>query len=115
MRESWWSDHGATCLRRVFAESRVVAASRAQGWEAGPGQLGKVMGKIRRALSVTVVRANAYRLLEHLGHLGPGAGAAAKRREGALRQEEKRRQNRQAFDLAWQSTGSCWVGRAVVP
>jgi hypothetical protein len=28
----------------------VAAASRAQGWEAGPGQLGKVMGEIRRAL-----------------------------------------------------------------
>ena len=56
MRESWLPDHGATCLLRVFAESRVVAASRAQGWEAGPGQLGKVMGEIRQTLSVTVVR-----------------------------------------------------------
>ena len=69
------------------------------------------MGEIRRALSVTVVRANAYCLLERLAHLGPGAGAAAKRREGALRQEEKRRQDRQAFDLAWQSGGSCRVGK----
>ena len=102
-------------LLRVFAESRVAAASRAQGWEAGPGQLGKVMGEIRRALSVTIVRANAYCLLERLAHLGPGAGAAAKRREGALRQEEKRRQDRQAFDLAWQSRGSSRVGRAFVP
>ena len=46
-------------LLLCFAESRVAAMSRAQGWEAGPGQLGKVMGEIRRALSVTVVRANA--------------------------------------------------------
>ena len=102
-------------LLRTFAESRVAAVSRAQGWEAGPGQLGKVMGEIRRALSVTVVRANAYCLMERLAHLGPGAGAAAKRREGALRQEEKRRQDRQAFDLAWQSRGSSRVGRAFVP
>ena len=29
-------------LLLVFAESRVAAMSRAQGWEAGPGQLGKV-------------------------------------------------------------------------
>ena len=92
-------------LLRTFAESRVAAVSRAQGWEAGPGQLGKVMGEIRRALSVTVVRANAYCLMERLAHLGPGAGAAAKRREGALRQE-KRRQDRQAFDPAWQSRGT---------
>ena len=102
-------------LLRTFAESRVAAVSRAQGWEAGPGQLGKVMGEIRRALSVTVVRANAYCLMERLAHLGPGAGAAAKRREGALHQEEKRRQDRQAFDLAWQARGSSRVGRAFVP
>jgi hypothetical protein len=102
-------------LLRHFAESRVAAASRAQGWEAGPGQLGKVMGEIRRALSITVVRANALCLLERLAHLGPGAGAAAKRRQSALRLEEKRRQDRQAFDLAWQARGSSRVGRAFVP
>ena len=73
------------------------------------------MGEIRRALSVTVVRANTFCLLEQLAHLGPGAGTAAKRREGALRQEEKRHQDRQAFDMAWQSRGSSWVGRAFVP
>ena len=74
-----------------FAESRVAAMSRAQGWEAGPGQLGKVMGEIRRALSVTVVRANALCLFERLSQLGPGARAAAKRRQGTLLLEERRR------------------------
>ena len=34
-------------LLLVFEESRVAAMSRAQGWEAGPGQLGKVMGEVR--------------------------------------------------------------------
>ena len=87
----------------------------AQSWEAGPCQLGKVMGEIRRALSITMVQANAYCLMERLVHIGPGAGAAAKRCEGALCQEEKRRQDRQAFDLAWQSRGSSRVGRAFVP
>ena len=38
-------------LLKTFAESRVAALSRGQGWEAGPGKLGKVMGDIRRALS----------------------------------------------------------------
>ena len=88
--------------------------SRAQGWEAGPGQLGKVMGEIRRALSVTVVRANALCLTERLSQLGPGAGAAAKRRQTALLLEERRRQERQAFDLAWHAKGSTRVGRAFV-
>ena len=74
--------------------------NRAQGWEAGPGQLGKVMGEVQRALSVTVVCANALCLMERLSQLGPGAGAAAKRRQTALHLEERRRHKRQAFDLA---------------
>ena len=90
--------------------------NRAQGWEAGPGQLGKVMGEVRRALSVTVVRVNgnALCLMERLSQLGPGAGAAAKRRQTALQLEERRRQERQAFDLAWHARGSTRVGRAFV-
>ena len=105
-------------LLKTFAESRVVALtealSRSQGWEAGPGQLGKVMGDIRRAFSVTIARANAMCLLERLSQLGPGAGAAAKRRQVALRLEERRRQDRQAFDLAWQARGASRVGRAFI-
>ena len=98
-----------------FAESRLAALGKARGWEAGPGELGKVMGDTRRALSVTIVRANALCLLERLSQLGPGAGAAAKRRQVALREEERRRQDRQAFDLAWQTQGALRVGRAFIP
>ena len=43
-------------LLRVFAESLVADMGRAQGWEAGPNMLGKVMGEVRRAFSVTVVK-----------------------------------------------------------
>ena len=100
---SWLQGHGETSPQIFtsfsFAESRVAAMSRAQGWEAGPGQLGKVMGEVRRALSITVVRANTLCLLERLSELGPGAGAAAKRRQGALQLEERRQQERQAFDM----------------
>ena len=101
-------------LLLIFAESRVAAMSRAQGWEAGPGQLGKVVGEIRRAMSVTIVRANSLCLLERLSQLGPGARAAAQRRQAALHLEERRRQERQAFDLAWQARRSSRVGRAFV-
>ena len=101
-------------LLLIFAESRVAAMSRAQGWEAGPGQLGKVVGEIRRAMSVTVVRANALCLMERLCQLGPGARAAAQRRQAALHLEERRRQERQAFDLAWQARRSSRVGRAFI-
>ena len=48
----------------------------AQGW-AGPGQLGKVMGEIPRALSVTVVRTNALCHSERHSQLGQGGGAAS--------------------------------------
>ena len=101
-------------LLLIFAESRVAAMSRAQGWEAGPGQLGKVVGEIRRAMSVTIVRANALCLMERLCQLGPGARAAAQRRQAALHLEERRRQERQAFDLAWQARSSSRVGRAFI-
>ena len=101
-------------LLLIFAESRMAALSRAQGWEASDGQLGKVVGKIRRSMSVTAVRANAMCLLERLSQLGPGAGAAARRRAGALQLEERRRQDRQAFDLAWRERGASRVGRAFV-
>ena len=69
---------------------------------------------VRRAMSVTVVRANAHCLLERLSQLGAGAGAAARRRQDTLRLEERRRQDRQAFDLAWQARGSSRVGRAFI-
>ena len=94
-RGSWWQGRGETFrlisinfCSPLQSSCRVAALSRSQGWEAGPGQLGKVVGDTRRALSVTIVRANAMCLLEQLSQLGPGAGAAAKRRQVALRLEE---------------------------
>ena len=66
-------------------------------------------------MSVVVVRAQAMCLLERLAHLGPGAGAAAKRREATLRLEERRRRERQAFALAQQARGVGRLGRAFVP
>ena len=80
----------------------------------GRGQLSKVLGEVRRAMSVTVARANAHCLLERLSHLEAGAGVAARRRQDTLRLEERQRQDRQAFDLAWQARGSIRVGRAFI-
>ena len=88
---------------------------RSQGWEAGPNMLGKVMGEVRRSFSVTVVRAQALCLLERLAHLGPGAKAAAQRRQVTVRLEERRRKERQAFFLANQGRGLRRVGRAFIP
>ena len=47
-----------------FADKRVEALTRGRGAEKGAGKLGKVMGKVRRAMSVQVVRSNALCLLE---------------------------------------------------
>ena len=60
--------------------------------------LGKVTGNIRRALSVTTVRANALCLLDRLTQLGPGAGAAARRRAGALVLEGRPRRSPRGTD-----------------
>ena len=101
-------------LLKVFGESRVAAMGRAQGWEAGPNMLGKVMGELRRSMSVTVVRAQALCLLDRLAQLGPGARAAAHRRQATLRMEEGRRRERQAFHLANLGRGLSRVGRAFI-
>ena len=60
-------------LLSTFAKSRAEASARSRGREggAGKGELGKVMGEVRRAMSVQVVRSQALCLLERLAQLGP--------------------------------------------
>ena len=88
---------------------------RAAGWEgAAEAMLGKVMGEIRRAFSVVVVRSQAICLLERLAQLGPGARAAAQRRQATLRLEDRRRRERQAYFLAHERRGLGRVGHAFV-
>ena len=65
----------------TLAEKRVESSSRAEGRFSSGGELGKVMGDIRRALSVEIVRGQALCLLDRLLHLGPGAKRAGERRE----------------------------------
>ena len=88
---------------------------RGQGHEAGAGLLGKIMGEIRRAFSVAVVRSQGLCLLERLAQLGPGARAAAMRRQQTMALDERRRRERQAFALANRGRGLSRVGRAFVP
>merc|ERR1719500_540704 len=94
------------CGSGQFTQLLAPHCSTVVASDVSKAMLGKVMGDTRRALSVTIVRANALCLLERLSQLGPGAGAAAKRRQVAVRLEERRRQDRQAFDLAWQARGA---------
>ena len=87
-------------LIKIMAESSVAAKGRARGWEGGDGELGLVLGQIRRRLSCSFVRAQALCLLARLGQLGPGARVAAERRKEARRAETTRRRDNQAHWLA---------------
>ena len=104
-------------MRGLFAKSRAEASARSKGREggAGAGELGQIMGEVRRAMSVQVVRSQALCLLERLGQLGPGARAAGERRQVVQRLEEVRRIQAQAYRLAHRNRGLCRVGRAFVP
>ena len=108
-----WGDMSSDLhqLLRIFAETRCAMMGRAAGWKGeADGMLGKVMGEVRRAFSVVVVRSQAMCLLERLAQLGPGARAAAQRRQVTLRLEERRRQERQAYSLAHERRG--WEGHS---
>ena len=79
------------------------------------GELGKVMGEVRRAFSVTVVRSNALCLLERLSQLSPGARRAGERRRVVQALEDRRQQQAQAYNLAQRQRGLSRVGRTFIP
>ena len=103
-------------LVSILGKSMVDARGRARGWEGGEGELGQVIGQLRRRLSCTFVRAQALCLLSRLGQLGTGAKAAAERRGDAMRAETARRREAQAH---WQAhirgRGLGRVGMLFVP
>ena len=102
-------------LLNDFAMKRVESAARSRGAVAEGGELGEVVGHMRRALSVQIVRSNALCLLERLAFLSPGARAAGERRRVVERLEESRKQQAQAYNLAHQGRGLSRVGMAFVP
>ena len=113
-----WGDGSKDLHTLVSAvgNSLVAAKARARGWEAGEGELGQAISQIRRRLSCTFIRSQALCLLARLGQLGPGAKAAAHRRNDALRAESARRREAQAH---WQAhikgRGLGRVGMVFVP
>ena len=101
-------------MKIVNLKQNVERKVSTKGEVQGPGQLGKYVGESRRAASVCVVRAQAVCLLERLAFLGPGARAAADRRQGHLRLVERRRREAHAYQLAFQARGLGREGRAFV-
>ena len=104
-------------LIRDLAVQRAESVARAKGRAGGasPGDLGKVMGEIRRAMSVVVVRSQALCLLERLSMLQPGARAATERRRVALRLEETRRRQAESYRLSQCNRGLSRLGRSFIP
>ena len=104
-------------LLGTFAQQRVEALARSAGraFFSYEGELGKAMGEVRRAFSVTVVRSNALCLLERLSQLGPGARKAGERRRVVQALEERRREQAQAYSLAHRQRGLTRIGRAFIP
>ena len=103
-------------LITVIGKTMVETRGRERGWEGGAGEMGQVIGQLRRRLSCTFVKAQALCLLSRLGQLGPGAKAAAERRHDAKRAETERRREAQAH---WQAhvrgRGPGKVGMLFVP
>ena len=97
-------------LLKLFAESRVAAMGRAQGREAGEGMLGKVMGEIRRAFSVAVVRSQALCLFERLSQLGPGQ--EQQHSGGSKFWGWRRGGGEKGKHLPWPTRGEAWTGSA---
>ena len=101
-------------LIQIFAESRAENMNRARGWEAGKDLVGRLTGEIRRSICVSIIRASQLCLLERLSQLGPGAPAAAARRQKTLHLEFQRDKEREAFHQVWLSKRSSRVGRAFI-
>ena len=94
----------------------IKARGRERGWEGGEGELGQVIGQLRRKLSSVFIKAQSLCLISRLGQQGPGARIAAERRADARRAETDRRREAQAH---WQAhvrgRGLGRVGMLCVP
>ena len=77
-----------------MAESRLTAQGRQTGVQGRKEALGQITGQIRRIISVTVARANAEALLSRTDQIGGGTRAANKRRQWALYEDGRMRNER---------------------
>ena len=87
---------GVQILVHVLAAIRLKVDGLQQEREATKGELGVLVGQMRRLLSVASVRAQAECLLSKLRQAGGGVGAANKRRGYAVREEGRWAREREA-------------------
>ena len=81
-------------MQRI-AECRVKAMGLQQGRDTYKGEMGVLVGQVRRILSVTAVRAQAECLISRVRR----AGLARKRRYGAEQQELRWQRERGAQEV----------------
>ena len=90
------ASEGVHELVHHLASSKLKAEGLQQGRETAKGELGVLVGQVRRLLSVASVRAQAECLLSKLRQAGGGVGAANKRRGNAVREEVRWAREREA-------------------
>ena len=77
--------------------------------------MGKQVGEVRRSFSVELVRLHAKCLLERIQLMQPQVRVAVQNRRLAVRREERRRQEAEAYRLAHgPATVASRIGRAFV-
>ena len=81
-------------LVQTIAESKVTAMGLSRGRQGTEAEVGVVVGQVRRMISTASVRAQAQCLLTRMSSVGEGVGQAAKRRQWAIQEDERMKQER---------------------
>ena len=84
-------------LLKSLAEAKVLSTARAKGEPPRDCDISLTLAQHRRVLSTTAVRAQAACLISRMGHLGPTARDAARRRNLVVRREAALREEAMAF------------------
>lgn len=87
---------GVHRIIQMMAESRLKFQGMKNGRPGSRMELGLLIGQIRRRLSIATIKAQVSLLLARQHHIGPGNALLAKKREWALEEDSKMRQERRA-------------------
>ena len=82
------------CLGCVLAESRLKYQGLQRGRPGSDQELGLLVGKVRRRLSLVAVKAQVDCLLAKLQQVGPGNTQLAKKRTWAILEDQMRARER---------------------
>ena len=89
MEPSGEVSEGVHELIQVVAQSRLRAVGLQKGRVCDKWELGVLVGRVRKQLSVAAVRTQADCLITRMGNVGEGAGPAGNRRQKVIRWERR--------------------------